>query len=250
MRRDGAYDQPRLYMAGETLLIVEFGAVLSLRINQAVITFDHYLQANCVTGLLESLPTNNAVALRFDPLVVSPHDFRNEIKQLAASADWFSMAAPSGRKRWQLPVCYGGEAGPDLASLSGRLSVSQRELVAAHGSDIQRVFMIGFAPGFLYTGMLPKLFDLPRREQVRPVVPAGSVSVAIGQSVISSTPAPTGWHVIGRTPLLNFAPHRDPAVLIKAGDEIRFCAIEPDEYRELSNSATAHPSWLHGEDIT
>ncbi|MNT82092.1 Kinase A inhibitor [compost metagenome] len=79
----------------------------------------------------------------------------------------------------------------------------------------------GFAPGFIYCGFHPEGLVVPRRTSVRANVPAGSVLFAAGQTAIAATEIPTGWHVIGSTPLRNFLPENDPPTLVHAGDEIR-----------------------------
>jgi KipI family sensor histidine kinase inhibitor len=237
MRPEGLYDQARLNMVGEALLIVEFGAVLTPAVNDAVIAFDGFLQETEIAGLLESAPTSCSVALRFDPLEVAPELFRARIGELLDARDWFALSFERERKRWRLPVCYGGAFGPDLAPIAERLALPVDEVIAAHLSTVQRVFMVGFAPGFLYTGMLPEIFQLPRLQTVKAQVPAGSVSVAIGQSVISSTPSPTGWHTIGCTPFFNFDTRRTPPVVIGAGDEIQFYQIAPSEFEKLRSGA-------------
>ena len=224
-------------MVGEALLIVEFGAKLSPDINDIVIAFDHFSQDNPLRGLLESAPMNKSVALRFDPLLVPPQQFRESVMELVAAFDPAMSVTDMKTRRWRFPVCYGGETGPDLARIADQASLCEREIVEAHQSIIQRVFMIGFAPGFLYTGMLPDMFKLPRLPEIKPMVSAGSVSVAIGQTVISSTPNPTGWHVIGSTPFRNFDPDRDPPFLIGAGDEIAFYAIDRAQYKDFRQSA-------------
>jgi 5-oxoprolinase (ATP-hydrolysing) subunit B len=94
--------------------------------------------------------------------------------------------------------------------------------VAQHNAELLRVLTTGFAPGFVYCGFHPEALNLPRRTTVRPRVPAGSVLFAAGQTAISATEIPTGWHVIGRTAFRNFLPESDPPTLLRAGDLIQF----------------------------
>ncbi|MCF6198092.1 MAG: allophanate hydrolase subunit 1 [Hyphomicrobiaceae bacterium] len=231
----GAYETVRLKMVGEALLVVEFGAQLSPLVLGAARAFDHLLQNEKIPGLQESAPTGNAVALVFDPLHTPPELFRQQIRALVEQADWFERGSLLPSACWHLPICYGGDCGPDLAPLADQLCLSENDVIAAHLETMQRVLMIGFAPGFLYTGRLSEMFNLPRLPDIKPCVPAGSVSVALGQSVISSTAHPTGWRVIGRTPFRNFDPAREPAIIINAGDEIRFVQIDQSAYEDLRN---------------
>ncbi len=229
MNKDHA---PEMRMVGESVLIVEFGRQLSRDINDAVLAFDRGLQDHTVEGLLECTPTGTSIALRFDPLQVTPDRFRHIIRELVADMDLSPGSGKSIRRCWRLPVLYGGEAGPDLDFVAAQMSCSADEVVQQHQATRQRVFMVGFAPGFLYTGLLPERFHIPRLPEIKPKVPAGSVSIAIGQTVVSSTAHPTGWHTIGRTPFVNFDPGREPPVVIRAGDEIEFCVIDAREYKD------------------
>jgi inhibitor of KinA len=70
--------------------------------------------------------------------------------------------------------------------------------------------------------MLDPRIDAPRLSSPRPRVPAGSVGVANGQTVVYPVDSPGGWRLIGRTELAVFDPTRDPAALIRAGDRLRF----------------------------
>jgi allophanate hydrolase subunit 1 len=63
---------------------------------------------------------------------------------------------------------------------------------------------------------------LPRRESVRPMVPAGTVLFAAGQTAISATPIRTGWHVIGQTTFQNFDLEATPPTRLSPGDLVRF----------------------------
>jgi inhibitor of KinA len=45
--------------------------------------------------------------------------------------------------------------------------------------------------------------------------------------------SPTGWYGIGRSPLRQWYPDRDPPVLIKSGDWIRYKRIDQEEFKEI-----------------
>ena len=80
----------------------------------------------------------------------------------------------------------------------------------------------GFAPGFVYCGFHEAELALVRREHVRPLVEAGAVLFAAGQTAIAATPIRTGWHIIGRTAFQNFDALAAPPTRLSAGDLIRF----------------------------
>ena len=71
----------------------------------------------------------------------------------------------------------------------------------------------------------------------RPNVPASSVAIGGMQSGITSIDSPTGWYVLGRTPVKPYDAHRSPPFLFEAGDRIRFRPIGPDEFARLARDA-------------
>ena len=113
-------------------------------------------------------------------------------------------------------------AGDDLDEVAALVGVSRSAFVAMHCAEPLRVLATGFAPGFVYLGFHPEALRIPRRAAVRSQVPAGTVLFAAGQTAITSTDIPTGWHVIGRTEFRNFDPTVEPPTRLAAGDMVRF----------------------------
>ena len=93
--------------------------------------------------------------------------------------------------------------------------------------------MIGFAPGFPYLGGMYEKIATPRKESPRLKIPARSVGIAGNQTGIYPIETPGGWQIIGRTPIELFKPKENPPSLLKAGDRIRFNAINLEEYKIL-----------------
>jgi biotin-dependent carboxylase-like uncharacterized protein len=129
-----------------------------------------------------------------------------------------------------LPVAYGGEYGPDLPAVAGRLGLSEAEVVRLHADATYRVYMIGFAPGYSYLGELPARLELPRLSTPREHVPAGSVAIAGRQTGVYSVATPGGWHLLGRTPVRLFDPEREPPCYLAPGDRVRFVPITAAEF--------------------
>ncbi len=112
--------------------------------------------------------------------------------------------------------------GEDLMEVCDRLRLTPGAFVVRHNDTPLRVLATGFAPGFVYCGFHGPSMVVPRREQVRPMVPAGTVLFAAGQTAIAATPIRTGWHVIGRTIFQNFDPDEIPPTAFAPGDSIEF----------------------------
>lgn len=134
----------------------------------------------------------------------------------------------------EIPVCYGGEYGPDLDALAEHARLSRDEVIGRHVAAGYTVAMLGFAPGFPYLLGLDPALHVPRRADPRTRVPAGSVAIGGAQTGIYPRELPGGWNLIGRTPLVLFDPDRDPPCLLAPGDRVRFCAISAEEFAALA----------------
>jgi KipI family sensor histidine kinase inhibitor len=105
------------------------------------------------------------------------------------------------------------------------------------------VAMVGFLPGFCYLSGLPQALATPRRADPRPRIPASSVSVGGAQAALGSIAGPSGWHLLGRSPVRPFLPGREPVFLFNPGDRLRFDPIAADDWESLDSAATAG-AWI------
>lgn len=136
-----------------------------------------------------------------------------------------------------MPVVYGGEYGVDLDDVARVHSISTAEVIAKHTSGDYRVAMIGFTPGFAYLSGLDPAIATPRRENPRTETPPGTISIGGVQACVQCLAAPSGWHLLGRTPVRTFHPHRDPVFLMEPGDAVTFHAIAASEFASLDRAA-------------
>jgi len=166
----------------------------------------------------------------FDPLVTDRDAVLATLQPLIAAAEHGSTT--DGR-HWRLPVCYEGEAAPDLAEVAGAIGIGEDEVVALHSGAEYLVYMIGFLPGFPFMGDLPAPLRLPRRAQPRVRVPAGSVAIATGLTAIYPWESPGGWHLLGRCPVPLFDARRTSPSLLAAGDRVRFVPVSAQECRAI-----------------
>lgn len=157
------------------------------------------------------------------------------VEHLASTAE----QAPN-RRAIELPVLYGGAAGPDLAELAEHVGLSAAEVVALHAREY-RVAAVGFQPGFPYLdGLAPEL-QAPRLDTPRVRVPAGSVAIGGPYTGVYPSESPGGWRLIGRTPMRLFDPHREPPALARAGDLVRFRAIDEGEFDRIATQQPLCP---------
>lgn len=237
-------DYPLLRQAGDSAVLIEFGAVLDLTVNGAAQAFDVRLCDATICGVLETTPTLRSVLVRYDPLRIDTEDLYGKLQDLLDERDWLSVVDNNSRRKWLVPVAYGDQYGPDIAEVAQALDTDIDGVIQRHSALRLRVLTLGFAPGFTYLGLMPPEWDLPRLDYVKPEVPAGALSVAVRQTVMTSTPIPTGWRTIGQTPFSNFNLEIDPPFVIGSGDEIGFRAIDSVEYIALRQRAMAGESIL------
>lgn len=151
---------------------------------------------------------------------------------LRPAPDASTRPNPAPGQEHVIPVCYGGEFGPDLEALAGQCDLTQDELVRRHSAQSYPVYLTGFSPGFCYLGGLDETLHAPRRANPRVRVPAGSVAVAGAQTGIYSIESPGGWNILGRTPASLFDPLRAQPFLIQAGDTVRFQPVSAETFSQ------------------
>jgi len=212
---------------------VEFGCQIDKYLNDRVLALDAALGKAAIPGLVETVPTYRSLLVCYDPIATDIDDLKQRIPALSEGA----ADEPRRVRRWRVPVVYGDAFGPDLEAVAERHGMTPDEVIALHAGAIYRVYMIGFMPGFAYLGGLDARLETPRRLQPRLKTPAQSVSIGGAQAAVSSVEAPSGWHLLGRTPARSFMPGRDPGFLFAAGDEIRFEPIPPKDWDGLDAAA-------------
>ncbi len=224
---------PAIHPCGDAALTVEFAPRVDAGINARVLGLDAALTAAGLTGVNETAPSYGSVLVYYDPLATTFELLRHRILQLCLTAPDITDTGAG----WVIPVAYGGNHGFDLAAVAHHHGMAADEIVERHTSARYRVFMVGFLPGFTYLGGLDPDLAIPRRPVPRVTVPAGSIVIGGVQTAIGSIVGPSGWHVVGSTPVRPFMPRRDPVIFIKPGDTIVFEAISAAEHRDLSASA-------------
>jgi inhibitor of KinA len=217
----------RIVPAGDAALIIEFEERIDAMVNARTIACAEAVQAANVAGVRDVVPTYRSVAVYFDPLHT---DYDTLVGCLEREAVQQSTPSSVARAPLRIPVCYGGELGPDLAAVAAFANMSEADVVRVHSSDTYRVFMLGFVPGFAYLGLVDQRIAMPRHSTPRVRVPAGSVGIAGGQTGVYSAETPGGWQLIGRTPVKPFDAARSEPFLLKAGDAVQFFPIDRAEY--------------------
>ncbi len=228
-------DPPRFLAAGDGAVVVEFGSSVDEALSDRVMALDARIAGAGIEGIVETVPTYRSLLVAYDPLVIRARQLVPRLAELAKDA---GQTATVGRQ-WAIPVCYGGDHGEDLEWVAKVHDMTPQDVISLHAGAIYRVYMIGFTPGFAYLGGLPQVLHTPRRETPRTLVPAGSVAIGGQQAAVFSVAAPSGWHMLGRTPVRTFDLRRDDPFLIAPGDRIRFSPVAAAEFEALAARSEA-----------
>lgn len=129
-------------------------------------------------------------------------------------------AARSGR-RIEIPVTYDG---PDLETVAGLTGLSPEEVIARHTGVEHVVAFLGFQPGFAYLLGGDERLHVPRLDEPRTHVPAGTVAIAGRYSGVYPRESPGGWRLLGTTTTVMFDPAREEPALLAPGDHVGFMA--------------------------
>jgi KipI family sensor histidine kinase inhibitor len=220
---------------GDAALTVEFGQTIDICCNALARALDTSLHRQSIPGIRETMHSYGSVLVSYDPVIVG-------FAALGAALRQRIESLPGSRPRetgWRIPVAYGGERGFDLVTVAQQLDLAGQEVVHRHIASVFQVFMIGFLPGFTYLGGLDTSIAVPRRATPRAQIPAGSIVIGGIQSAVASIAGPSGWHVIGQTPVRAFMPRRDPVVFMMPGDKIVFEQVSSTAFDALSRDADA-----------
>jgi KipI family sensor histidine kinase inhibitor len=224
---------PRILPSGDAALTVEFGRSIDPKVNRRVLALDRALANEPIEGVRESVPTYRSLLVHYDPVRIGFAELSKCILSLAGVE-----TAETGKiRRWRVPVVYGGEYGIDLDEVARTHDISTGELISRHSGGDYLVAMIGFTPGFAYLSGLDTSIATPRRPSPRAQTPAGTISIGGVQACVQCLAAPSGWHLLGRTPVRTFHPRRDPVFLMEPGDAVTFEAIKASEFERLDRAA-------------
>lgn len=218
---DRLLDAPVFSELGEAALLCEYASgPLDLDRQQRIWAVADSLSGT--EGVFEVIPGMNNLTVVYDPAVFMPEALAKWIEGL-----WSAPVPEVAAGRLiEIPVVYGGEAGPDLVLLAKAAGMSPADFAALHAAGDYTVYALGSQPGFGYLGGLAPRLAAPRRERVHPRVEAGRVIIGGAQTAVQSRTTPSGWHMIGRTEMVFFDPGAACPALLAPGDRVKFRLLE------------------------
>ena len=207
---------------GEFAVIVQWPEEVSEQTLNDILAFQETLKEH-LSDSWEYIPAYNSLTL---VNIGEDFDYRNIKKSL--NEYYGERVEPKNLKRflWKLPVCYDEEFAMDMEQLEEQLALSKEDIVHLHTSHEYTVYGIGFLPGFMYLGGLPKVLETRRRDQPRLKVEKGSVGLAAKQTGIYPQDSPGGWNIIGKCPVPIFNLKAADPCFVNVGDKVQFVPIK------------------------
>lgn len=223
---------------GDSAVLIQFGDAINRSVHRKVQATTQDIEDHGFPGFIECVPSFTTVTVHYDLLEIQKNDesisgFEHVCKLLRERLDKMDLQAEKESVIVEIPVCYGGDYGPDLEAVAGINGLTPKQVIEIHSGQNYLIYAIGFAPGFPYVGGVPEAIATPRKTTPRFKVPAGSVGIAGNQTGIYPIETPGGWQIIGRTPLSLFQPERYPPTRLEGGQHIRFRPIEEREFELL-----------------
>jgi inhibitor of KinA len=247
-------EQPlSIFPLGDSAITIDMSNCIDEQVNRKAVAIGNWLQDHHYDGVLDVIVAYSSVSVFYDPVKVRSanpdlqdgafgymrHRLEEAWRQAGSPAERSDAGGSistqaDNQQIMRIPVCYAGDFGPDLETVSKGRGISREEVIELHSSRVYRVYMIGFLPGFPYLARIDQRLEVTRKERPVPVV-AGSVGIAGFQTGIYSLNSPGGWQIIGRTPVRLFDPSAASPVLLKTGDQVQFFPVSREEFENIAD---------------
>lgn len=169
-------EQFQIELLGDSAMMIRFGEEINEQVNGLVHAAAAYIEEQPFPGFIECIPAFTSLTVFYDMYEVYKHlpqgisspfekvkrDVEGRLKEIAIDYE-------NNRRIVEIPVCYGGEFGPDLEEVAKINQLSTEEVIDIHTSGEYVVYMLGFAPGFPFLGGMSKRIAAPRKSSPRAV---------------------------------------------------------------------------------
>src|SRR5258707_9223965 len=147
-----AADGVRFKLSSDQSLLVYFGHEITLQANENVRKLLRLMEQEPVAHVRNLHPAYCSLLIKFDALRLGHEQLQEILRGYLARLD--EVKLPEARLV-EIPVCYGGEFGPDLGEVCKLRGMTEARAIELHSSIEYLVYFLGFVPGFAYLGELP-----------------------------------------------------------------------------------------------
>jgi KipI family sensor histidine kinase inhibitor len=229
----GAGEGVRFQRASDQSLLVYFGKKITRAAHEQIRKMLRLLEMEPVAGIRNLHPAYCSLLVKFDALKLQHEELEAILRRYLVWLDEVKLPEP---RLVDIPVCYGGEFGPDLDEVCAMRGLTAAQAIQLHASAEYLVYFLGFVPGFAYLGELPNELVTPRLATPRRRVAAGSVGIAGNQTGVYPFATPGGWRLLGRTPIKMFQSESEGLSLLTIGDRVRFTPIDAERFTALEKA--------------
>jgi KipI family sensor histidine kinase inhibitor len=213
---------------GEHAILIEWPNEIERAILDDILIFaEHLKKTHLKESSWEMVPAYNSLTL------INREENINYVVLSKDLISWYDERSEVKKKPsylWKLPVCYDLEFGIDLEEVAKLKGKSIEQIITLHTSCSYTVYGIGFLPGFMYLGGVPRDLETPRKAVPRLHVAKGAVGLAGKQTGIYPQESPGGWNIIGNCPVPIFDASKENPCFVTIGDSIQFYAITRAQY--------------------
>ncbi len=212
--------------AGDRAVLVSFEERIDPEINERVRFFSEVITRQSFPWLEETVFSYRSVLVIYDPRKIHYPRIVEALIRVEQSLTPVPLSPPD---MYEIPTVYGGAYGPDLDRVAEVSGCSRREVIELYASTMFTVYFLGFLCAQPYLGGLPEKLRVPRLDNPRLHMPAGSVGIGGIQASLLTIDQPSGHNFIGRTFLSLYDPGKMPPSPLKAGDRVVFRPISAEE---------------------
>lgn len=147
---------------GDSAIVITFGNEIKYDIHKKIKMFMDLLEDEPFVGFIECVPAFTNLTVFYDPLVIykkqkqsnndefiSPYEVVRSIME--RKLQWLKEDKKLTHRTVSIPVCYGGEYGPDLEYVARYNNLTTDEVIHIHSNGEYLAYMIGFAQVFRFS---------------------------------------------------------------------------------------------------
>ena len=212
--------------AGDRAVLVSYEEKIDPRTNERVRFLSEVVTRQGFPWLEETVFSYRSLLVIYDPRMIRFPEVVEAIQKIEQGLNVAPSAPPDS---YEIPTVYGGAYGPDLDRVAEATGLSAGEVVDLYSSTTFTIYFLGFLCAQPYLGGLPERLRVPRLDNPRLHVPAGSVGIGGIQASLLTIDQPSGHNFVGRTFLSLYDPMRIPPTPLRAGDRIVFRPVSEEE---------------------
>jgi inhibitor of KinA len=216
--------------AGDQAVLVSYEEKIDPKINERVRFLSEVITQQGFPWMRETIFSYRSLLVTYDPKKVHFPEVVEAIRKIEQGLGPTPSTLPD---TYEIPTVYGGVYGPDLKTVAEITSLSPKEVIDLYSSTTFTIYFLGFLCAQPYLGGLPQKLNVPRLDNPRLHMPAGSVGIGGIQASLLTIDQPSGHNFVGRTFLSLYDPNQIPPTPLRAGDHIIFKPITEEEIPKI-----------------